>query len=69
MLFLIILKALRNGPEKEKEWKFIKEVMCEKNEWKGLIEKLKKDFGLVVFIIVLFLDFAKRKREIIEILL
>ena len=43
--------------------------MCEKNEWKGLIEKLKKDSGLVVFIIVLFLDFAKTKREIIEILL
>ena len=68
-IFQIILQALMNKPEEEKELNYINEVINKKIAWKGLIEKIKNNFGFVAFIFSVFLDFAKTKREIIEILL
>jgi hypothetical protein len=53
----------------EKELKYINEIIYKKQKWKGLIKKLKNAYGFLVFIFAVFLDFAKNKRKIIELLL
>ena len=62
----ILLNALKDNPEEEKEIEFINKIKEKKKEWENIINAFSNKFGGLAFIFCIFLNYSKSLGQVVE---